>query len=56
MLAQNLEEMSKAQEIQQDRLSALIENMGAGLLLIDSRGYINLINKGYIEIFHVSIN
>lgn len=53
VLAQNLQEMSKSQEIQQDRLSALIENMGAGLLLIDSRGYINLINKGYIEIFHV---
>ncbi|MFP7299530.1 two-component system histidine kinase PnpS [Neobacillus niacini] len=53
ILAQNLQEMSKAQEIQQDRLSALIENMGAGLLLIDSRGFINLVNKGYVEIFHV---
>jgi two-component system phosphate regulon sensor histidine kinase PhoR len=53
VLAQNLQEMSKAQEIQQDRLSALIENMGAGLLLMDSRGFINLINKGYIDIFHV---
>lgn len=54
VLAQNLQEMSKSQEIQQDRLSALIENMGAGLLLMDSRGFINLINKGYIEIFHVN--
>jgi two-component system, OmpR family, phosphate regulon sensor histidine kinase PhoR len=54
VLAQNLQEMSKAQEIQQDRLSALIENMGAGLLLIDSRGFINLVNRGYIEIFHVN--
>jgi two-component system, OmpR family, phosphate regulon sensor histidine kinase PhoR len=54
VLAQNLQEMSKAQEIQQDRLSALIENMGAGLLLMDSRGFINLINKGYIDIFHVN--
>ncbi|MEH7114643.1 ATP-binding protein [Neobacillus niacini] len=54
VLARNLEEMSRVQEIQQDRLSALIENMGAGLLLIDSRGFINLINKGYIEIFHVN--
>ncbi|MEH7276828.1 two-component system histidine kinase PnpS [Neobacillus vireti] len=53
VLAKNLQEMSKAQEIQQDRLSALIENMGAGLLLIDSGGFINLINKGYTEIFHV---
>jgi two-component system, OmpR family, phosphate regulon sensor histidine kinase PhoR len=54
VLAQNLQEMSKAQEIQQERLSALIENMGAGLLLMDSRGFINLINKGYIDIFHVN--
>ncbi|MFK9091211.1 two-component system histidine kinase PnpS [Bacillus salipaludis] len=54
MLAENLQELTKAHEMQQDRLSVLIENMGAGLVLIDSRGYINLINKGYIEIFHVN--
>lgn len=53
-LAQNLQELVKSQEMQQDRLSALIENMGAGLVLIDSRGYINLINKGFIDIFQVS--
>ncbi|MEH7354378.1 ATP-binding protein [Neobacillus drentensis] len=54
MLAENLQTLIKAQEMQQDRLSVLIENMGAGLVLIDSRGYINLINKGYIDIFHVN--
>jgi two-component system, OmpR family, phosphate regulon sensor histidine kinase PhoR len=54
MLAENLQELIKTQEIQQDRLSALIENMGAGLVLIDSRGYVNLINKGFIDIFHVN--
>lgn len=54
MLAENLQELVKTQEMQQDRLSALIENMGAGLVLIDSRGYINLINKGFIDIFHVN--
>jgi two-component system, OmpR family, phosphate regulon sensor histidine kinase PhoR len=53
ILARNLQEMVDTQEIQQDRLTALIENIGAGLILIDSRGYINLINKGYIEIFRV---
>ncbi|MFL6558007.1 MAG: two-component system histidine kinase PnpS, partial [Bacillus sp. (in: firmicutes)] len=53
MLAENLQELIKTKEMQQDRLSALIENMGAGLVLIDSRGYINLINKGFIDIFHV---
>lgn len=54
ILARNLQEMVKAQEMQQDRLRVLIENIGAGLILIDSRGYINLINKGYKEIFHVN--
>ncbi|SFB17243.1 MULTISPECIES: two-component system histidine kinase PnpS [unclassified Bacillus (in: firmicutes)] len=53
ILARNLQEMVKAQEMQQDRLSTLIENMGSGLILIDSRGYINLINRGYINIFKV---
>ncbi|MGX6443009.1 two-component system histidine kinase PnpS [Neobacillus sp. K501] len=54
VLAQNLEEMSKAQEMQSDRLTALIENMGAGLLLIDSHGFVNLINMGYTDIFQVN--
>ena len=54
MLAENLQELTKVRDMQQDRLSALIENMGAGLILIDSRGYINLINKGYIDIFHIN--
>lgn len=53
MLAENLQGLVKAQEMQQDRLTALIENMGAGLILIDSRGYINLVNKGYHDIFQV---
>lgn len=53
ILARNLQEMMKAQEIQQDRLGTLIENMGSGLILIDSRGYINLVNRTYKEIFNV---
>jgi two-component system phosphate regulon sensor histidine kinase PhoR len=54
ILARNLQEMVKVKEMQQDRLSVLIENIGAGLILIDSLGYINLINKGYKEIFDVN--
>lgn len=53
VLARNLEEMVKAQEIQQSRLTTLIESMGSGLILIDSRGYINLINRSYKDIFNV---
>lgn len=53
ILARNLQGMVKANEIQQGRLSALIENMGSGLLLINSKGQINLINRTFTEVFHV---
>ncbi|RSD27690.1 two-component system histidine kinase PnpS [Mesobacillus subterraneus] len=53
ILARNLQELMKLKESQQDRLTTLIENMGSGLILIDSRGYINLVNKPYKEIFNV---
>ncbi|RHW40717.1 PAS domain-containing protein [Neobacillus notoginsengisoli] len=52
-LARNLEELEKTRDVQQERLSALIENIGSGLVLIDSRGYINLINKGYKELLDI---
>ncbi|MBT2638514.1 two-component system histidine kinase PnpS [Bacillus sp. ISL-39] len=53
ILARHLQELMKLKESQQDRLTTLIENMGSGLILIDSRGFINLINKPYKEIFNV---
>lgn len=53
ILARNLQEMVKSQEMHRDRLAALIENMGSGILLIDSRGYISLVNRTYKEVFHV---
>ncbi|WP_442595412.1 two-component system histidine kinase PnpS [Neobacillus sp. D3-1R] len=56
VLARNFQEILKTQEMQQERLSTLIENMGSGLVLIDNRGYISLINKSYKEIFNISTN
>ncbi|MED3549285.1 two-component system histidine kinase PnpS [Cytobacillus praedii] len=53
ILARNLQEMRKSQEMHQDRLAALIENMGSGLILIDKKGYISLINRPYKELFRV---
>ncbi|EZP76441.1 PAS/PAC sensor signal transduction histidine kinase [Parageobacillus genomosp. 1] len=52
-LARNLQEISKSREMQTDRLHTLIENVGSGLILIDSRGYINLINRAFKESFHI---
>ncbi|MGX1982398.1 two-component system phosphate regulon sensor histidine kinase PhoR [Thermolongibacillus altinsuensis] len=54
VLAKNLQDMVRTQEMQQDRLRTLIENMGSGLILIDQRGYINLVNRAYKEIFHIN--
>jgi two-component system phosphate regulon sensor histidine kinase PhoR len=51
ILARNLQDMTKAQEMQQDRLRTLIESMGSGLILIDGRGYVNLINRAYKDTF-----
>jgi two-component system, OmpR family, phosphate regulon sensor histidine kinase PhoR len=53
MLARNLQDLISTQEMQQDRLRTLIENMGSGLILIDGRGYINLVNKAYKEQFKI---
>lgn len=53
ILARNLQDMTRAQEMQKDRLQTLIENMGSGLILIDGRGYINLVNRAYKELFEV---
>ncbi|WP_394233191.1 two-component system histidine kinase PnpS [Niallia oryzisoli] len=53
ILARNLQDMRKSHEMQKDRLSTLIESIGSGLLLIDSRGYISLINRAYKDIFAV---
>ncbi|HYK72212.1 MAG TPA: histidine kinase dimerization/phospho-acceptor domain-containing protein, partial [Pseudoneobacillus sp.] len=55
-LARNFQEIIKTQEMQQERLSTLIENMGSGLVLIDNRGYLSLINKSYKEIFNIRPN
>ena len=56
VLARNLQEMEIYQETQQHRLLTLIENIGSGVLLIDSKGYITLMNKTYKQLFNVSSN
>ncbi|KIL46298.1 two-component system histidine kinase PnpS [Jeotgalibacillus campisalis] len=53
VLARNLQEMVTLQAIQQDRLQTLIENMGSGLIMIDRQGYIVLVNRTFLEFFHL---
>ncbi|KGX89088.1 two-component system histidine kinase PnpS [Pontibacillus litoralis] len=56
VLARNLQEMSMVQEMQNDRLEAVINNMGNGLVLIDEKGYVNLVNKAFLDSFKGEYN
>lgn len=51
ILARNLQEVTRDQEIQTDRLKTIIENMGMPLISIDRQGRITLINRTYAEVF-----
>ncbi|MGE6628918.1 two-component system histidine kinase PnpS [Bacillus sp. NPDC077027] len=52
-LAESLQEMTSSGEMQRDRLQTVIENIGAGIILIDKMGYINLINRTFRKQFKV---
>ncbi|TMW71694.1 two-component system histidine kinase PnpS [Alteribacter natronophilus] len=51
VLAQNLSQVTRTYQMQQEHLETLIENMGSGLLLINSKGDITLVNRSCKEIF-----
>ncbi|MFJ5965219.1 two-component system histidine kinase PnpS [Bacillus sp. NPDC093026] len=52
-LAESLQEMTSTGEMQRDRLQTVIENIGAGIILIDKMGYINLVNRTFRKQFKV---
>ncbi|MDG5786971.1 ATP-binding protein [Evansella sp. AB-P1] len=51
VLAENLQEITNTYEIQKERLETLIENMGSGLILINAKGDITLVNRSCKDIF-----
>ncbi|TCT24993.1 two-component system phosphate regulon sensor histidine kinase PhoR [Melghiribacillus thermohalophilus] len=51
LLARNLQEMTLHSKIQSNRLQAVVDSMGSALMLIDEKGYINLVNKAFLESF-----
>ena len=54
ILARNLQEMETSWETEREKLSTLIEHIGSGVLLIDSKGTITLMNRVYKQLFAVS--
>ncbi len=51
VLARNLHDMMSTKGMQETQLEAVINNMGNGLILIDEKGYILLVNKAFLESF-----
>ncbi|MDV2684796.1 ATP-binding protein [Alkalihalophilus lindianensis] len=56
VLAYNLEQITKRHEAQQERLETLINNMGSGLIFINARGDISLINQRCHDVFQENTN
>ncbi|WP_431804609.1 two-component system histidine kinase PnpS [Halobacillus andaensis] len=51
ILARNLQKMTTSKGMQENQLEAVINNMGSGLILIDEKGYIQLVNRAFIDSF-----
>src|SRR5699024_8740881 len=50
-LARSLSELTIQEQIQAEQLSTVIENSESGLVLIDEKGYIHLVNRTFISMF-----
>ena len=50
-LARNLSELSIQEQMQSEQLSTVIENSESGLVLIDEKGYIHVVNRKFISMF-----
>ncbi|MGI8316818.1 two-component system histidine kinase PnpS [Halobacillus mangrovi] len=51
ILARNLQDMTSTKGMQENQLEAVINNMGNGLVLIDEKGYILLVNRAFLDTF-----
>ncbi|WP_067730535.1 two-component system histidine kinase PnpS [Oceanobacillus damuensis] len=50
-LARNMSEISMQEQMQSEQLSTIIDNMQSGLVLIDEKGYIHVVNRKFISMF-----
>lgn len=50
-LGRNLSELSIQERMQAEQLSTVIDNSESGLLSIDEKGYIHLVNRSFVKMF-----
>ncbi|MCT1903449.1 two-component system histidine kinase PnpS [Oceanobacillus sojae] len=51
-LARNMNEITIQEQMHAEQLTSIIDNMKNGLALIDEKGYVHLVNRGFLEMFH----
>ncbi|MFD1362232.1 two-component system histidine kinase PnpS [Lentibacillus salinarum] len=51
VLARNLSEFQIQEKVQEEQLSTLIDNTQSGLVLVDEKGYIHLVNRKFLTMF-----
>ncbi|WP_407269061.1 two-component system histidine kinase PnpS [Radiobacillus sp. PE A8.2] len=51
VLARSLQEMTIQEKMQASQLRTVIDNMESGLMLIDERGYVHLVNRKFLALF-----
>lgn len=51
VLARNLSELTIQEQLQAEQLSTVIDNTESGLVLIDEKGYIHLVNRKFLAMF-----
>src|SRR5690625_3221742 len=50
-LARNLSELSIQEQMHAEQLTTVIENIDGGLVLVDEKGYIHLVNRKFLKFF-----
>jgi two-component system phosphate regulon sensor histidine kinase PhoR len=50
-LARSLQEVTIHEKMQESQLKTVISNMESGLMLIDERGYVHLVNRKFLQLF-----
>lgn len=50
-LARNLSELSFQEQMQAEQLTTVIDNIESGLVMVDEKGYIHLVNRKFLDMF-----
>ncbi|WP_077621190.1 two-component system histidine kinase PnpS [Sediminibacillus massiliensis] len=50
-LASSLQEITLQEKMQENQLGTVIDNMESGLMLVDEKGYVHMVNRKFMDIF-----